>query len=388
MTARDIKVAVGVVLVAVVLGAAPPVSDSGPPRPTNDAGARGKQTGAVRSESAQFVTGDPEQINAVVAGSPPTAIVAVTPVPAKVGTYPPGTTIVGNTLTAPAGNFRSFYDVTVKNWDPNGDGSPGMHIVQVMVNAVGYQGSNAVPPNAGVNLAPPVVACPNNAFCQTLFGETAAKCELGFCKAGYVDKTGTTRLADNFCAPDSCSQGDVDTGSLSYRWFDIHSLPNRLDGHIKYWVGSLVLDIPAGAKGKYTVNLDTNSTFLDDGTYDIPTAERNGFVVNIATGSCCSDLNGAKICDPLSDDYVLKAECVNPDGSCAGGRTPPCMWTEDKLCMEGCLGQKPGVIVAWGGDAYGQQDVPTANAGFRAVSAGLYHSLGLGCIPSWVARLN
>jgi hypothetical protein len=72
MTARDLKVAAGVVLAAAILGVAPGVSASGPPPPTSDAGSRGKPTGAVRSEAARLVTGSPVHLQSVVVGTPVT----------------------------------------------------------------------------------------------------------------------------------------------------------------------------------------------------------------------------------------------------------------------------------------------------------------------------
>ena len=52
-----------------------------------------------------------------------------------------------------------------------------------------------------------------------------------------------------------------------------------------------------------------------------------------------------------------------------------------------CLGLKPdGSIVAWGGNASGECNVPSSNRGFVAMAAGGYHSLGLkadGSIVAW-----
>jgi hypothetical protein len=45
-----------------------------------------------------------------------------------------------------------------------------------------------------------------------------------------------------------------------------------------------------------------------------------------------------------------------------------------------------GAIVAWGGNAYGQCNVPAPNTGSMAVAAGAYHGLGLkadGSIVAW-----
>ncbi len=277
-------------LVSVPAYAAPRVGDGPAPRGKDKAG----------SESARLVTSESAHINGVVAGTPPTAIIAITPVPAKVGSYPPGTTIVGNQLTAGEGGFRAFFEVQVSNWDPNGDGSPALHTLQVTADSAGYRGEYAVPPNAGCDLDPPFIPCTDSAVCATRFGEAWAKCELSFCKQEYVDKTGTKRPPDNFCAPDSCSQGDA-YADADPVWFDIYSLPNRPDGHIVYYVGSFVLDVPACAKGKYTVNLHTDRTFLADAdSTQFPTAQENGFVINIV-GGVMWDL------DPLSPDRTSRS---------------------------------------------------------------------------------
>jgi len=336
------------------------------PRPVDDSAVRGTNKG--RTEVTRLVTGDPAQINAVVAADPPTGIIAISPVWAKTGSYPLGTTIekrcaggtndggvctsnadcpaagvgvcLGKKLsTASTAGFRGFFDVTVSRWDPQqpNDG-PYVHTVQVSINAAGYM--NGV----GANLAPPLIACTNdsvgNWWCRKAFGEDWAKCELSTCKPGYVDKSGTSRPADNFCAPDGCIQGDVDTSTDFYRFFLVRETPKR-DGHIIYYVGSLVLDIPGDvpgppAKGVYTVNPRFAETFLDDGTIDIPTLQENGFIVDIllpCTGPAdCSDglfCNGQETCD------LGLGHCVTGTPPCTAP-TPTCDEATD-TCT-GCTG--------------------------------------------------
>ncbi|MFH0980817.1 MAG: hypothetical protein V2A79_04690 [Planctomycetota bacterium] len=92
----------------------------------------------VTSQPARLVSGDPAQIDTVVAGEPAaTAILGVTPVPAKVGSYPPGTTIVGSELRAYVGGFRAWFEVQLSDWDPNGDNVPPLKIYQVKIDASG-----------------------------------------------------------------------------------------------------------------------------------------------------------------------------------------------------------------------------------------------------------
>jgi len=349
----------GVVAVgALALG----VSALAAPRPVDDSAVRGTNKG--KTEVTRLVTGDPAQINAVVAGTPPTAIFAISPVASKVGSYPANTAIVADAacsasgglcrLNADAGNFRAYFDVTIKDWDPNADGSPGMHSLTVKVDAAGYLGANAVPPNPGVNLIPAqTIPCTLNSDCVTLFGEAWAQCVLGFCKAGYVDIPGFLGPANNYChfgSSGGCASGGSDTSSNFYRWFAIHSADNRADALPVYYIGSLVLDIPSGecsatptlecgtlpgltacpgietctsqnVKGKYVVSLVPAEVLFADVTgAEFATLEENGFIVNIRTGSCCVGS------PPVCTDTRTLAEC-----NTAGGN-----FNVDKLCSAGC----------------------------------------------------
>ena len=97
---------------------------------------RGKDKGSL--EATRLVTGDPTRINAEVAGTPPTAVLKVVPVAAKVGSYPGGTTIVGNELTAFTGGFRAWFEFKLSDWDPNGDNVPPLLIWQFRIDNNGF----------------------------------------------------------------------------------------------------------------------------------------------------------------------------------------------------------------------------------------------------------
>ncbi|MFH0980816.1 MAG: hypothetical protein V2A79_04685 [Planctomycetota bacterium] len=134
-----------------------------------------------------------------------------------------------------------------------------------------------------MDLAPTVVLCAADAECAAAFGESWARCEAGKCKAGYLDRLGTGR-PNSWCAG-GCVAGDTETTTPNYYWFAVHATFRR-DGGMVYYGGMLVLDIPAGARGKYIVDLNRDETFLA-GTCvwcDVSSAEENGFVVNIIAG--------------------------------------------------------------------------------------------------------
>lgn len=278
-------------------------------------GSAGRGKDNVSSQPGRVVSGDPAQGNDFVAGVPwqPSAILAITPVPAKVGSYPPGTTIVGSELRAPIGGFRAWFEVQVSNWDPNRNNFPQMYIYQVKVDATGYLDSDL--PGDQPDLAPAVVPCTTDAECVAAFGESWTRCESGKCKAGYVDKFGTGR-SDGWCVG-GCDAGDAGTANPNYNWFAVDT-DGRSDQGIVYYGGTLVLDIPAGARGKYTVNLNTDETWpcYEDYVFcdNQQTLRESGFVVNILAGQCCFGLGTP---DEGCVDGVLRSECDDQPGPVA-----------------------------------------------------------------------
>jgi len=313
--------------------------------------------------------------------------ILLTPVAAKVGSYPPGTTIVGNELTAYAGGFRAWFELKLSNWDPNGDNVPPLHIWQFQIDDNGYKGVHADPSNPGVDLTPPVIACANNAPCVTAFGEAWASCEgfYGTCKPAYVDRAGTGR-PDSWCADTgsgSCEFGDCGKLDFSCGAFYPSGVP-RPDAGIEYYGATVVLDIPTGAKGRYTVNLVPEYTFLyySDPTVpdliEIPTFSERGFMVNILVGSCCDGITGvctdavverecagdqrtwtlAMLCDELDPPCTAHpGACCDHDplGGCTDDSTlaqcvcPTCEWSKGSVCSElECIVTPIPTVGEWG----------------------------------------
>jgi hypothetical protein len=261
-----------------------------------------------------LVTGSSVHLQSVVAGTPPTATLRMVPVPAKVGSYPPGTSIIGNELRLNAGGVRAWFEFQALNWDPNRDNIPRLGGFQVKIDSTGYMDSDA--PGDQPDLAPPVIPCASYAVCVAAFG-SSARCGLGTCEAAYG------RLCDTSSLNFTC---------VTFAW------EVRDDGTPLYG-GTVVLDIPPGAEGKYTVNLNTDETFMWDSASppnDLPTLSETGFVVNIVpcTGPAdCSDglfCNGQETCDLGT-------------GLCVAG-TPPSCTAPTPTCDEatdtctGCTG--------------------------------------------------
>lgn len=110
----------------------------------------------------------------------------------------------------------------------------------------------------------------------------------------------------------------------NYNWFAVDR-DGRSDQGIVYYGGTLVLDIPVAAKGKYSVDLNHDETFiacLGCPPGDIPTLAETGFLVNIVTGQCCFGLG---MPDEGCVDGVLRSECDAEPG--------PFVFTPEERCL-------------------------------------------------------
>jgi hypothetical protein len=275
----------------------------------------------------------------------------INPVPAKVGSYPPGTTIVGNELRAAQGGFRAWFEFQIDDWDPNGDGVPGVRFAYVRLDSSGFVGSEA--PAVQPDLERPLIPCSDPSPCVAAFGESWAKCELGFCNYAYADRLGAhpnSWCADTGFGP--CDLNECSVSSSNPVCGPIYPVARPDDGTVKYFA-SLVLDVPAGARGRYVVNYVPDETTLGDDQAppnEVPTLLEQGFVVHIVTGLCCYGLGTA--CAACVDS-VTAAECgddepgpylFTPEGSCADAKYPcnvpdcddddPC--TVDSGCAGNC----------------------------------------------------
>src|SRR3990172_11523033 len=248
-------------------------------------GAEEAVRGTVKSgtEVARLVTGDPAQINAVVAGTGATTILAMNPVnpPPGMAGYPAGVSIVGNELRIDRATnkdgFRAWFHVQVSDWDPMGNG-PNLATYQYKIDCSGYYHSDCLDLVEdtgldGLDLKPAVQACGVNADCRaanaTGFGESWVKCVGGGCENGYIDFGGTGAPSpedESWCEPNAanCQAGGVATGTCNYNYFSVADpdIGGRADTGLLYYGGTLVLDLPAGAKGKYTIVPNNDETFV------------------------------------------------------------------------------------------------------------------------------
>jgi hypothetical protein len=320
------------------------------PRTADKSASRGSTTTSVRSDSALLVTGSPEQVQSVVAGTPPVARLKITPRPiaqltaAQAAQYPAGSTVVGDELSAFNGGFRAWFNFQAGEWDPNGDANPvPPGTAQVKLDAMGYMDADTSDPGTGVgddgdqdDLTTPVIACANNGGCITAFEDVQAVCEGGFCKPAFDDKDGNLpspycQTPDEFAGFGACDQADCATAVPNISCFAItpSAWPNdQYDGSMRNFA-TLIIDIPANAKGRYTVNLLTDESFLatsESPPVQVETLSETGFTVNIVTGACCSEIGTPGV---HCTEGLTQAEC--------NAETAPVFWQPNLVCPAVCI---------------------------------------------------
>lgn len=292
---------------------------------------RGGVARPVGSEAASLVTGPSGRLRSAIAGVPPTMRIRLTPVPSQgPGSYPPGSFITGQTLHATPGAFRAFFNVQLEDWDPLGNG-PLLHVWQVRVDGTGYLGENAVPPQSGCNIVPPVQTCPSanaagHAACAAAFGETGTLCTNVpplRCNWGFANRT---RADWVLLAEEPNVLADANLVTTSALMFGVTTAPDSgsTDGGLLYYGATLVADIPACALGQYTIPFGVAETFAGDEqapTNLIPILELIAAVVEIAplppeceTNDDCDDL------DPCTTDT-----CDLQTGTCEHTPIPNCL---------------------------------------------------------------
>ncbi len=256
-----------------------------------------------------------------------------------VGSTGPVTSLFGNSIEIPAGaddgSIVVELELRVSGWATTGDGL--IQSVQAIIDGTGYCSGGGDPLNPLGYPGAPLLSCPQGNGCpadgntckQGAFVAinvcvgTSTPCPNGVsdCPAGDTCEPNTNYLFSGFDP-----LGAVSYPGLNYEFFGVSQLGGKPDtGNIEMF-GTLLVEIPAGAAGRYNINfsLDTERTFNADGQGDsYAVSNLNGATITITTGQCCFDIFQFP---PQCMNEITESMCASlpqPSNFRAGALCPP-----------------------------------------------------------------
>ena len=222
----------------------------------------------------------------------------------------------GNTITVPGGGVEVTLELRLSGWG-DAPGNPDLGAYQGTVDADGYD--NGV----GASLSPK--GWPGSP-------EDGAFIDLG---------------RDDFPFKDLTPVPGVVTATLDYEWGCSAGDGAAVDGGGVYYGGTLILVIPPGAGGTYTIgwNPSAAKTFLNDQDgADIPGLVRLPATIQIPLGRCCSQIGpGTSVCsDNLSEtqcDDLTAPRHFLADEACSDCGCPDCGGVGDCNDYDACTSE-------------------------------------------------
>lgn len=264
--------------------------------------------------------------------------------------------INGNLIALAHTGQQVTLEFRVSNWDSNLDGDPIVGAYQAVVDSLTY-GSGDGDPLTGVA----------GFFERSCVGGSnpGADCSLSaaVCAGGGV----CTDRADLLMGDASAPFAVVKTTTPDYQWSIARFIGacDQDDGNARY-AGTLVLDVPAGAVGTYTIEVrrDRCGASLNEcNPHGFPKpillpaiieagCACEGDIVGINMGGCWTAANGIV----NANDVLVVAQCAQgtPVSYCAGGS--PCSGAADIDCdgdVDPCDADRTACLLGGGTDCCG-----------------------------------
>lgn len=225
--------------------------------------------------------------------------------------------INGNEIVLDGAGQRIFLEFRGSMWDPDLDGSPQLKAWQLVLDSSGY--------SSGINgvLGPAVVPCASTSECTAAFGSGALCLDIPnqgvTCSPGFIDFGRSDYIFESVPAIPA-----VDLSLLNYRYgATVLVGPVTDDGTTKY-VGTLVVDVPPGAMGTFTIGMIASSTEMrDENTQKIEPISVFPAKVTIKcqTNADCDDSNACTNDSCQGNGICVNALSFNPATQCCDPAT-------------------------------------------------------------------
>ena len=244
------------------------------------------------------------------------------------GTIDPGVVIGVNSMSMPSGDRNVFLEIRIGDWDFANAGVQ-LRSFQWFIDAGGY--SNSGPAELSRN---GITACNDHSDCITAFGNgtqcgvPGAICDIeqDCCSGGFVDVTRPDFAMagiEVICAADLSL---ADTRTACTGLFEGVDAPDPFPEGGAY-CGTLVVYVPADARGSFTIDFLLEKNLLLDQNFDvIGSLIPVPVVITVQTGSCCYAIGAAGDCI----DNVSAEDCDALDGPRIFRRDQTCADMEDE----------------------------------------------------------
>ncbi len=333
--------------VTVVSALAIAVSVQGGPRDGSLRTERGAKAGTSR-----LLSGPSDTVRSSVAAAGVTAVVQLTPKADHFsgaygnGGYYTNADISGQRLTVAGGGGITFWEAELHSW-----GAAGLvRSYEVRVDAMGLLGANAdCGTGAGscvgaADLLNGSVPCANAGTCITAYGNVlGAGCNGGVCAFAFI----TTGRDDwLFKAPDIFGTFQADCGINDPAGANCfaaltESSESRADLGLTEYLATYVFEVPAGAKGVYTlpwVGMNVSTFLGDDQTppQNVDLAAAVPGELEVTVGACCTDLGAGSCVDGITSSQCDDVQTTNARVFSAGQTCPGAGGANDLLECPSC----------------------------------------------------
>ncbi len=236
--------------------------------------------------------------------------------------------VAGNEITLTGGGQTVFLEIFISNWDPTLSGAPQLRSYEAGIDDTGFSSG------ASGQLAPARLACTTDVDCITAYGGfcsilgkaciTSADCDFP-----GIETCGGSKCAFPIGIGGFCNPGFIFTGRSDYVFQTIPDLPavdlstdafryasatqgGTLvdDGSVKY-AGTLVLDVPAGSSGTFTVGFKAlPASLLQDANNQLITPLNLSPALITITCQTAADCDDNDLC---TTDACTAGSCTNTD---------------------------------------------------------------------------